>query len=152
MATAFERNVVDGIRLVRAAVPRLLTSEDASVVMVSSAIGHLNGRGYLAYGTAKAALDHAVRLMASDLNPRIRINAVAPGAILTEALEFVASQPAIKAAIEEGTPLRRIGDPADIAAAVLFLCSRASSYITGQVLHVDGGLSTVNVPMPFPDL
>ena len=152
LGAAFERNVIDGLRLVRLAVPHLLRSDAASVVMVSSAIGHLTGRGYLAYGAAKSAVDHAVRLMANDLNPKIRVNAVAPGAILTEALEFVAEQPEIKDAIEAGTPLHRIGDPEDIAAAVLYLASAASSYMTGQILHIDGGLSTVNVPMPFPDL
>ena len=120
--------------------------------MVSSAIGHVTGRGYLAYGAAKAAVDHAVRLMALDLNPHIRVNAVAPGAILTEALEFVAEQPEIKDAIEAGTPLRRLGVPDDIAAAVLYLASPASSYVTGQILAIDGGLSTVNMEIPFPDV
>jgi len=152
LRTAFDRNVVDGIRLVRLAVPELLKSDAPSVVMVSSAIGHVTGRGYLAYGAAKAAVDHAVRLMALDLNPHIRVNAVAPGAILTEALEFVAEQPEIKDAIEAGTPLRRLGVPDDIAAAVLYLASPASSYVTGQILAIDGGLSTVNMEIPFPDV
>ena len=152
LRTAFDRNVVDGIRLVRLAVPELLKSDAPSVVMVSSAIGHVTGRGYLAYGAAKAAVDHVVRLMALDLNPHIRVNAVAPGAILTEALEFVAEQPEIKDAIEAGTPLRRLGVPDDIAAAVLYLASPASSYVTGQILAIDGGLSTVNMEIPFPDV
>ena len=120
--------------------------------VVSVIGGHVTGRGYLAYGAAKAAVDHAVRLMALDLNPHIRVNAVAPGAILTEALEFVAEQPEIKDAIEAGTPLRRLGVPDDIAAAVLYLASPASSYVTGQILAIDGGLSTVNMEIPFPDV
>jgi 7-alpha-hydroxysteroid dehydrogenase len=152
LRNAFEHNVVSGLRLVRVAVPHLLASGGGSVVMVSSAIGHVVGRGYVAYGTAKAALDHAVRLMAADLNPRIRVNAVAPGAILTEALEVVAANPEIKAAIEAGTPLRRLGEPDDIAAAVLYLASDAASYVTGQVLAVDGGLRTTNLELPIPDL
>ena len=69
----------------------------------------------------------------------IRINAVAPGAILTEALAMVSDQPEILSAIEEGTPLRRIGTPDDIAAAVLYLASDAASYTTGAALNVDGG-------------
>ncbi len=149
---AFEHNVVNGLRLVREAVPHLLAGGGGSVVMISSAIGHVVGRGYVAYGAAKASLDHAVRLMAADLNPRIRVNAVAPGAILTEALEVVAADPQIKAAIEAGTPLRRLGEPDDIAAAVLYLASDASSYVTGQVLAVDGGLLTTNLDLPIPDL
>ncbi|TWG08113.1 SDR family oxidoreductase [Saccharopolyspora dendranthemae] len=149
---SFENNVVHGVRLVREAVPHLAKSDAASVVMVSSSTGHLVGRGYLAYGAAKASLDHAVRMMAADLNPRIRVNAVAPGAILTEALEVVAADPQMKATLEEHTPLRRIGTPEDIAAAILYLSSPASSYVTGQVLAVDGGLVTPNMPLPIPDV
>lgn len=149
---SFEHNVVSGLRLVRGAVPHLLASGGGSIVMISSAIGHNVGRGYVAYGAAKASLDHAVRLMAADLNPRIRVNAVAPGAILTEALEFVASDPALKQAIEDATPLRRLGLPDDIAAAVLYLASPAASYVTGQVLAVDGGVLTTNFEFPIPDL
>ncbi len=149
---AFEHNVVNGIRLVRASVPHLLAAGGGSVVMISSAIGHNVGRGFLAYGAAKASLDHAVRLMAADLNPKIRVNAIAPGAILTEALEVVAANPAIKQMIEDATPLRRLGDPDDIAAAVLYLASSAASYVTGQVLAVDGGVLTTNFAFPIPDL
>ncbi len=152
LRNSFENNVVNGLRLVREAVPHLLASGGGSVVMISSAIGHNVGRGFAAYGTGKAALDHAVRLMAADLNPHIRVNAVAPGAILTEALQVVAANPAIKAAIEAATPLRRLGEPDDIAAAVLYLASAASSYVTGQILAVDGGVRTTNFELPFPDL
>ena len=77
---------------------------------------------------------------------------MAPGAILTEALAMVSDQPEILAAIEEGTPLRRIGEPDDIAAAALYLASPASSYVTGQLLAVDGGLAVTNLPLTLPDL
>jgi 7-alpha-hydroxysteroid dehydrogenase len=90
--------------------------------------------------------------MAADLNPRIRVNAVAPGAILTEALEVVAANPELKASIENATPLRRLGLPDDIAAAVLYLASDAAGYVTGQVLNVDGGVNTTNFNFPIPDL
>jgi 7-alpha-hydroxysteroid dehydrogenase len=116
---SFDRNVVHGLRLVRQAMPHLVHSEAASVVTVSSAIGHVVGRGYVAYGAGKAALEHAVRLLAAELNPRIRVNAVAPGAVLTDALRHVASDPEVTRALEEATPLRRLGTPDDIAAAVL---------------------------------
>lgn len=152
LRAAFDRNVVDGLRLVRTALPHLRASDGASVIMVSSAIGHVTGRGYVAYGTAKAALDHAVRLMAADLNPKIRVNAVAPGAVMTDALASVAGRPEIKAAIERATPLRRIAEPEEIAAAVLYLASPAGAYLTGQVLAVDGGMRVTNMEMPYPDV
>jgi len=148
----FENNVVNGLRLVRESVPLMMANGGGSVVMISSAMGHNVGRGYVAYGASKAALDQAVRLMAADLNPRIRVNAIAPGAILTEALQVVADNPAIREAIEAATPLRRLGVPDDIAAAVLYLASDAASYVTGQVLHVDGGVHTPNFEMPIPDI
>lgn len=149
---SFQHNVINGIQLVQEALPHLIAPGDASVVMISSTVGHNVARGYLAYGAAKAALEQAVRLMAADLNPRIRVNAVAPGAILTAALEVIAADPAIKAAIEAATPLRRLGEPDDIAAAVLYLASPASSYVTGQIIHVDGGVRTTNFELPIPDV
>jgi 7-alpha-hydroxysteroid dehydrogenase len=153
LRNAFENNVINGLRLVRECVPHLLTAGNgvvgaSSIVMVSSAIGHVVGRGYVAYGS----LDHAVELMAADLNPKIRVNAVAPGAILTEALEIVASNPELRSMIENATPLRRLGDPDDIAAAVLYLASQASSYVTGQIIAVDGGVTTTNFNFPIADL
>jgi len=75
-----------------------------------------------------------------------------PGAVLTEALAAVADEPDIREAIERATPLRRLGQPEDIAAAVLYLASPASAYVTGQILAVDGGLRVTNLDMPFPDL
>lgn len=152
LADAWERNVTTGIRLVRASVPHLVASGGGSVIMISSAIGHLVGRGYVAYGSVKAAVDHSVRLLAAELNPKIRVNAVAPGAILTDSLAVVMTNDDIRNALEGGTPLRRVGQPDDIAAAVLYLASPASSYVTGQVLAVDGGLSKPNLDIPLPDL
>lgn len=152
LEVAFSRNVVDGLRLVRCAVPRLVRSDAASVVLVSSAVGHVTGRGYVAYGAAKAALDHAVRLLAMELNPKIRINAVAPGAIMTDALAMVATDSDIVDSLAAHTPLRRIGEPDDVAAAVHYLASPASGYVTGQILAVDGGLAVTNMVSGQPDL
>jgi 7-alpha-hydroxysteroid dehydrogenase len=152
LGIAFERNVVDGLRLVRATVPHLLKSDVASIVMISSAVGHVTGRGFVAYGATKAALDHAVRMLSLELNPTIRINAVAPGAIMTEALEMVAAESDIVESLAAHTPLGRVGDPDDIAAAVLFLASPAGAYMTGQILAVDGGLVATNLETHQPDL
>lgn len=152
LALAFERNVVDGLRVVRHAVPHLLESDGASVVMISSGVGRVTGRGYVAYGAAKAALNHAVEILSLELNPRIRINAVAPGAILTGALEMVASDPDIVASLTANTPLRRLGTPEEVAAAVAYLASPAAGYVTGQILAVDGGIVVPNLPTQQPDL
>lgn len=152
LAESFEFNVVGPVRMCRAAVPHLLATDGGAIVNITTAMGHLVARGYSTYGTVKAALDHATRLLAADLSPRIRVNAVAPGAIHTDSLEVIMRNPEIRDAIVAATPMRRLGTADDIAAAVLYLCSPASGYVTGTVLDVDGGIRTPNFQMPFPDL
>lgn len=156
---AFHFNVSTAHTLTRSAVPHLLrgvstgsTGRTASVVNISSVVGRVSGRGYLAYGTAKAALAHWTRLAARDLSPHVRVNAVAVGSVMTSALEFVAADEATRAVMEEATPLRRIGEAEDVAAAVLYLSSRAGAYLTGKVLEVDGGLEQPNLDLGLPDL
>ncbi|MGQ4601617.1 SDR family oxidoreductase [Nocardia sp. R6R-6] len=153
LVDAFNFNVVTAHALVRAAVPRILeTSGGGSIVNITSTMGRLPGRAFAAYGTAKAALAHYTKLAALDLNPRIRVNAIAPGAILTSALEIVAADEAIRAELESKTPLHRLGEPEDIAAAALYLVSPAGKYLTGKILEPDGGLITPNLDIPLLDL
>lgn len=150
---AFHFNVSTAHALVRAAVPHILETEGGgAVVNISSVVGRVGGRGYAAYGTAKAAVAHYTRLAAADLSPRIRVNCVSLGSVLTSALDVVAQNETIKSAMEDATPLHRIGDPEDASAAVLYLCSPAGSYLTGKVLEVDGGLQTPNLDFGLPDL
>lgn len=149
---AFHFNVSTAHVLTRAALPQLLASDTASVVNISSVMGRVSGRGYLAYGTAKAALAHWTRLAARDLAPRVRVNAIAVGSIATSALDIVTGDEGLTAQMEQATPLRRIGEPDDIAATVLFLASRGGAYITGKVIEVDGGIDQPNLDMGLPDL
>src|SRR5215470_5332099 len=124
----------------------------SAVINISSTVGRTAGRGYLAYGTAKAALAHYTRLAAADLAPRIRVNAIAVGAAATSALDIVLTDEGLRGQLEQATPLRRIGDPREVAAAVIFLASPASGYITGKVLEVDGGIDRPNLDLGIPDL
>lgn len=157
LASAFQFNVMVTHSLTQAAVPHLLTAGadgggTGAVVNISSAVGRVAGRGYLAYGTAKAALAHYTRLAAADLAPRIRVNAIAVGAAATSALDIVMTDDTLRGQMERATPLGRIGDPQDVAAAVVFLASPASGYITGKILEVDGGIETPNLDLGIPDL
>jgi len=151
LAEAFQFNVGTAHALTRAAVP-LLLERGGSVVNISSIMGRVPGRGYLAYGTAKAGLAHYTRLAALDLSPRIRMNAIAVGSVMTSALEFVASDEAVMDEMTVKTPLQRVGHTDDIAAAVLYLASPAGSFLTGKVLEVDGGLQIPNLDLRIPDL
>lgn len=149
---AFSFNVLTAHALNKAAVPLLLRSDGAAVVAISSLVGRAAGRGYLAYGTAKAALSHYTRLLARDLAPTIRVNAIAVGSVATSALDIVMGDDDMRRAMEDATPLRAVGDPDHIAATVLYLASPAAGYVTGKVLEVDGGLETPNVDLGIPDL
>ncbi|MBF6556296.1 MAG: SDR family oxidoreductase [Acidimicrobiales bacterium] len=149
---AFQFNVATAHALLRPAVPLMLEGGGGSAVNISSAMGRLSGRGYLAYGTAKGALAHYTRLAAADLSPQIRVNAIAVGSVATSALDIVMQTDELRMALEAGTPLKRIGDPNDIAAAVVYLASDAGSYITGKILEVDGGIESPNLDMGLPDL
>ena len=152
LAEAFNFNVGTAHALTRAAVPLMLEGGGGSIVNISSVMGRVAGRGYLAYGTAKAALAHYTRLAAHDLAPSIRVNAIAVGSVLTSALDYVASDEAVMGEMRDKTPLQRVGHTDDIAAAVLYLSSRAGAFVTGKVLEVDGGLQIPNLDLKLPDL
>ena len=156
LESAFRFNVVTAHSLTQAAVPHLLASGadggTGSVISITSTVGRAAGRGYLAYGTAKAALAHYTRLAAADLAPRIRVNAIAVGAVATSALDIVLTDDTLRGQMERMTPLGRIGDPGDVAAAVVFLASPAGGYITGKIIEVDGGIDRPNLDLGIPDL
>jgi 7-alpha-hydroxysteroid dehydrogenase len=149
---AFRFNVSTAHALTAAAAPVMLKGDGGSIINISSVMGRVAGRGFLAYGTAKGALAQYTQLAAADLSPRIRVNAIAVGSVATSALEIVVGNPEIREKMENATPLRRIGDPEDVAATVVYLASRAGSYMTGKVLEVDGGTQAPNLELGLPDL
>jgi 7-alpha-hydroxysteroid dehydrogenase len=148
---AFHFNVTTAFSLSRLAAPAMLERGGGSIVNISSAMGRLSDRGYIAYGTAKAALSHMTRLMARDLKPRIRVNALAVGSVETAALKGAAPESVLKEMAEK-TPLGRLGQPDDIAIAVLYLASDAGSWVTGKIFEIDGGIETPNFDLRLPDL
>lgn len=136
---AYELNVFSLFHLTQLAVPAMERSGGGSVLNISSMAGENTNVRMASYGSSKAAVNHLTRNIAFDLGPRgIRVNAIAPGAIKTDALGTVLT-PEIEKAMLKHTPLGRLGEPDDIAYAALFLCSRASSWISGQILTVSGG-------------
>lgn len=149
---AFTFNVTTAFELTRAAAPVMLERGGGSVVNISSAAGRIPDRGFVAYGTAKAALSYMTREIAADLSPKVRVNAIAVGSVATSALETVLTDDGIRSAMESAIPMRRIGDPDEIAAAALFLASPAASYVTGKVIEVDGGLNGPSLGLGLPDL
>ena len=136
---AYELNVFSLFHLTQLAAPVMERSGGGSVLNISSMAGENTNVRMASYGSSKASVNHLTRNLAFDLGPKgIRVNAIAPGAIKTDALGTVLTAE-IEAAMLKHTPLGRLGQPDDIAYAALFLCSRASSWISGQVLTVSGG-------------
>lgn len=151
---SFHFNVSVPFELVRLAAPHMLAAGGGSVVNISSVASKNAVRGNLAHGLTKAALNALTRLQAAELAPKIRVNAVLPGAIETDALRgwLSAMDPDVRKTMVQNTPMRRNGEPDDIADAVLYLCSPASSFVTGELLKVDGMAADDMIPHQVPDL
>ena len=149
---AFHFNTTTAFVLSKAAVPHMIEQGEGTIVNISSAIGRLRDRGFSAYGTAKAALTHLTRLMAADLAPKVRVNGIAVGSVATSALETVLTNDDIRAEMVTGTPLKRLGEPDDIALCALYLASPAASFVTGKIFEIDGGLEEANLALGLPDL
>ena len=123
--------------ITQAAAP--LLRDNGTIINIVDIHGQLPLKDYLAYTLTKAGLDMLVRGLAAELAPRIRVNGVAPGAILWPESEAEMSS-ADRQLLLDRIPMGRIGEAEDIAEAVLFL-ARGNSFVTGQVLRIDGGQS-----------
>lgn len=147
--TAFRFNVTTAFLMTQLVVPHMKAAGAGSVVNIASTAGRLVNKGFAAYGTAKSALIQLTRNLAAEFAPVVRVNAVAPGAIRTAALEPFLNDD-LRAKMIDLTPMARLGEVEDISIAVLYLTSAASSYVTGRILEVDGGLEQMNWPFDFP--
>lgn len=136
----FEQNLFSAFEMCRLAHPHLAEHGNAAIVNVGSVSGLTHVRTGSPYGMTKAALHQLTRNLAVEwATDGIRVNAVAPWYIRTQRTDGPLADPDYLEEVLDHTPLRRIGEPEEVAAAIAFLCLPAASYITGQVLAVDGG-------------
>lgn len=151
---SFHFNVLSPFELVRLAVPHLLERGGGSIVNIGSVAGRNATRGSFTHSLMKAAVGQMTRLMAAELSPKIRCNAVLPGAIETASFKAWAEHmpPQMRDQMIAATPMRRNGTPEDVAAAVLYFASPASEWVTGKLLEVDGGVPGPLFPSPQADL
>ena len=131
-------NVVGPFLCSREAVPLLSQSRDGSIINISSTAGQRGEAFYSPYAASKGAIISATKSWSTELAPRIRVNAVAPGWVDTDMTAEALAGDGRKAALAS-IPLRRIASPEDIAGSVLFLASPLARHITGEILNVNGG-------------
>jgi len=133
-------NVKSGWWLTKLVVPHMVERGSGNIILISS-IGAFRSTSVLgAYGISKAAEAQLARNLALELGPKgIRVNAIAPGLVKTDFAKALWSNPAILQNVEQRAPLRRIGQPVDIAGVAVFLASQAASFVTGQLIVADGG-------------
>jgi 7-alpha-hydroxysteroid dehydrogenase len=150
---AFSFNVTAAFTLTKLAAQAMVDSTGrGSVVNISSRSASMTQTSFVAYGAAKAALDRLTRNIAPELAPRVRVNAIDVGGVATRSLEVVLTDDTLRQQFLDGTPMRRPGEPEDIACAVLYLASDASSWVTGKVFEVDGGAESPSILVPVPPL
>ena len=149
---AFKFNVLAAFTLTQLCVPHMVETGGGSVVNISSRAASMVQPCFVAYATAKAALSMMTRAMAPELAPAVRVNAIEVGGVETAALEHVLTDDSVRRQLEVGTPMQRIGQPEDIAAAVLYLASDAASWVTGKIFEVDGGVESPAFTIPFGPL
>ncbi|MDR5652642.1 SDR family NAD(P)-dependent oxidoreductase [Ruixingdingia sedimenti] len=144
----FDVNVLGLFRLSRWAVGRMMRTGGGAIVNTASIFGMIGAQNSCGYSASKAAVIGLTRQMANDFGPNgIRVNAVAPGLIETPlTAERIQTEAWRRHQMIDGAPLRRVGKPEDVARAVRFLASDESSFITGQVLAVDGGWAVGRYP------
>ena len=149
----FAFNVTAPLTLTKLAARQMVdTVGGGAVVNISSRSASMTQTMFVAYGAAKAALDRMTRNIAPELAPRVRVNAIDVGGVATRSLDIVLTDDALRQQFLDGTPMGRPGEPEDIACAVLYLVSDASSWVTGKVFEIDGGTEAPAMTVPAPPL
>ncbi|MBW2423060.1 MAG: glucose 1-dehydrogenase [Deltaproteobacteria bacterium] len=150
---ALRMNVTQAFLLTRMVVPRMVeTAGGGAIVNISSRSSDMVQTAFVAYGAGKAALNMMTRNMAPEFAPKVRINAISVGGVATEALDVVLTNEDLREQFDANTPMGRPGTVEDIAACALYLASPASSWVTGKIFQVDGGVESPAMAVPVPAL
>jgi NAD(P)-dependent dehydrogenase (short-subunit alcohol dehydrogenase family) len=141
-AATFDTNVLGTLLSMKHELRVMQAQGSGSIINISSTYGHLGARGASVYSASKHAVEGLTKSAALEVaGSGVRVNAVAPGPVETAMLNRFTGSAERKAGLVAGVPLQRVGEPDEIANAIVFLASSRSSFTTGQVLSVDGGKS-----------
>ncbi len=139
-AKVLQCNITSNLWLCQMVLPEMRERREGSVIVVSSVGGYKGSKTLGAYSISKAADLQLIRCLAQENGPyNIRVNGLAPGLIKTDFARALWENPETRQRVEAGYPLRRLGEPEDIAGAAVLLASPAGSYLTGQTIIIDGG-------------
>jgi NAD(P)-dependent dehydrogenase (short-subunit alcohol dehydrogenase family) len=138
----FHNNVLANHWLIQMVAPQMVERKDGAILVISS-VGGLRGNALIgAYNVSKAADMQLVRNLAVEFGPsNVRVNCIAPGLIQTDFARYLWENEEVLKVTVEPNPMKRIGQPDEIAGTAVYLCSKAAAYVTGQTLVVDGGLT-----------
>ncbi len=139
----FRLQVTGAIKVIQACLPNLKNSDNASIVLFSTVAVQTGFNFHSIVSTSKGAIEGLTKSLAAELAPKIRVNCIAPSITNTPLANSILSTPEKIEANAQRHPLKKIGTADNIADAAIFLLSNKSLWITGQIIHIDGGLSSI---------
>jgi NAD(P)-dependent dehydrogenase (short-subunit alcohol dehydrogenase family) len=138
-------NFIDMVKVVQSILPQLTASNQSSIVLFSTVAASMGMPFHTSVAASKAAVEGFAKALAAEYAPKIRVNVIAPSLTNTPLADKFLNNEVKQEKSAERHPLKRFGQPEDLAQMATFLLSDNSSWITGQILHVDGGMSTLLV-------
>lgn len=141
----YKLQVAGAVKVIQQVIPHLKRSESASIVLFSTVAVQTGFNFHTVVSSSKGAIEGLMRALAAELAPKIRVNCIAPSITDTPLAAHLLNTPEKREATAQRQPMRRLGRPEEVAAAACFLLSDASSWTTGQVIHVDGGMSSLKI-------
>ena len=144
-ARDFQLQVLGAIRVIQQVLGKLKAAERASIVLFSTVAVQTGFTFHTQVATSKGAIEGLTKALAAEFAPKIRVNCIAPSITDTPLAANLLSTPEKKEANAQRHPMKKIGEPEDIANVAAFLLSEQSNWMTGQIIHVDGGMSALRV-------
>jgi NAD(P)-dependent dehydrogenase (short-subunit alcohol dehydrogenase family) len=141
----YQLQVVGAVKVIQAVLPKLKLSEHPAIVLFSTVAVQTGFNFHSLVSSSKGAIEGLTKALAAEFSPKIRINCIAPSITDTPLAGTILSTPEKKEANAQRHPLKKIGSAQDIANLASFLLTEQSSWITGQILHIDGGISSLKI-------